>query len=400
MFQENLLTCKPSYQNGSIVNLMQSIIQTLNPSKKPGVGAYDGLDIFPIKQSKRAKRIALIVVDGLGQNLYDILDHKKSLGAWHLGTLTSVYPSTTASAISTFLTGSAPKQHGITGWYMYLPEIAEVATILPFISRRKKEDLMQYGLDPLTLTNSETLTKQLGIKSTIIQPAEISDSAFSQSMGQGAIRQSYRSYKEFSSFIKAFVRGNTDSSYLYGYIPTIDSTAHHFGPYSLEAQMEYEKVGKLLSTLFKLAETSDTMLITTADHGFIHSPPERRIYLTDHPELKRMLSLPLCGEPRTAYAYVKEKAKRKFVAYIKDNLNEAIEIEESGKFVSSNWLGTGKPSDFLKDRVGDFVLLMKENYAIYDPLPNEIPPSLLGVHGGRSASEINVPLFVSGPSNL
>ena len=67
--------------------------------------------ILLIKQSKRAKRIALIVVDGLGQNLYDILDHKKSLGAWHLGTLTSVYPSTTASAISTFLTGSAPKQH-------------------------------------------------------------------------------------------------------------------------------------------------------------------------------------------------------------------------------------------------------------------------------------------------
>ena len=112
-----------------------------------------------------------------------------------------------------------------------------------------------------------------------------------------------------------------------------------------------------------------------------------------------MLSLPLCGEPRTAYAYVKEKARKRFAAYIKDNLNEAIEIEESEKFISSNWLGTGTPRNTLKDRVGDFVLFMKENYAIYDPLPNEIAPSLLGVHGGRSVSEINVPLFVSGPSN-
>ena len=399
MVQENLLTGKPNYQNGSIVNLMQSIIQTLNPSKKPGAGAYGELDIFPIKQSKKAKRVALIVVDGLGQDLYDILDHKKALSTWHVGTLTSVYPSTTASAISTFLTGSAPKQHGITGWYMYLPEISDVATILPFISRAKKEDLVQYGLDPLTLTNSESLTKRLGTESTVIQPAEISDSAFSRSMGQGAIRQSYKSYEEFSSLIKGFVCGNTDSSYLYGYIPTIDSTAHHFGPYSLETKVEYEKVSKLLSALFKLAEASDTMLITTADHGFIHSPPERRIYLTDHPEMKRMLSLPLCGEPRTAYAYVKEKARKRFAAYIKDNLNQAIEIEESEKFISSNWLGTGTPSNFLKDRVGDFVLFMKENYAIYDPLPNEMRPSLLGVHGGRSVSEINVPLFVSGPSN-
>ena len=141
MVQENLLTRKPNYQNGSIVNLMQSIIQTLNLSKKTGLGTYGELDIFPIKQSKKARRVALIVVDGLGQDLYDILDHKKALDAWHVGTLTSVYPSTTASAISTFLTGSAPKQHGITGWYMYLPEISEVATILPFISRAKKEDL-------------------------------------------------------------------------------------------------------------------------------------------------------------------------------------------------------------------------------------------------------------------
>ena len=94
----------------------------------------------------------------------------------------------------------------------------------------------------------------------------------------------------------------------------------------------------------------------------------------------------------------KEKAKKNFATYIKDNLNEAIEIE-SRKIRLKNWLGTGTPGNFLKDRVGDFVLFMKENYAIYDPLPNEIAPSLLGVHGGRSVSEINVPLFVSGPSN-
>ena len=80
MVQENLLTRKPNYQNGSIVNLMQSIIQTLNPSKKPGADAYSELDIFPIKQSKKAKRVALIVVDGLGQDLYDInlvLNHRR-----------------------------------------------------------------------------------------------------------------------------------------------------------------------------------------------------------------------------------------------------------------------------------------------------------------------------------
>ena len=94
---------------------------------------------------------------------------------------------------------------------------------------------------------------------------------------------------------------------------------------------------------------------------------------------------------------MKERDRENFVAYVNDNLSEAIQIEESVKFASTTWLGTGTPNELLKERLGDFILLMKENYAIYDPLPNETTPSLLGVHGGRSSSEINVPLFVAGP---
>ena len=65
-----------------------------------------------------------IVVDGLGYG-YLTRGHAGSSLRRHLrGSLTSVFPSTTATAITAFLTGLAPAQHGITGWHMYFPEIA------------------------------------------------------------------------------------------------------------------------------------------------------------------------------------------------------------------------------------------------------------------------------------
>jgi hypothetical protein len=49
--------------------------------------------------------------------------------------MTSVFPSTTASAITAFMTGLAPAQHGLTGWHMHLDEIDQTLAILPLTPR-------------------------------------------------------------------------------------------------------------------------------------------------------------------------------------------------------------------------------------------------------------------------
>jgi hypothetical protein len=49
----------------------------------------------------------------------------------------------------------------------------------------------------------------------------------------------------------------------------------------------------------------------------------------------------------------------------------------------------------LKDRIGDFALLMRDGYAIQDTLPGEEPPALIGMHGGSSSAELEVPLIIA-----
>ncbi len=73
------------------------------------------------------KSVLLPVVDGLGY--HHLQRHvKTSTLAEHLSDrLTSVFPASTGSAITSLFTATAPLQHGITGWFVYLKELGVVS---------------------------------------------------------------------------------------------------------------------------------------------------------------------------------------------------------------------------------------------------------------------------------
>jgi len=64
---------------------------------------------------------------------------------------------------------------------------------------------------------------------------------------------------------------------------------------------------------------TNTTVIITADHGLIDIPSANVIFLEDHPELQDTLTLPLCGQSRTAYCYVHPAKAKKFENTSKKN---------------------------------------------------------------------------------
>jgi hypothetical protein len=106
----------PDYGGGSIVNLMASLIRA-----QGGVADYPNLRLLPPEAIQGHTNVLLLVIDGLGANWLAERSPTGILSRHQLGTITSVFPTTTASAITTFLTGDAPQQHGITGWFTYFP---------------------------------------------------------------------------------------------------------------------------------------------------------------------------------------------------------------------------------------------------------------------------------------
>jgi len=384
----------PDYQDGSIVNLMASLGRAM--------GAVDAYRYLPLRALEPALlggrgNVLLMVIDGLGYRyLVDTLP-SGTLSRNLRGSLTSVFPSTTATAITTFMTGLAPQQHAVTGWNMYFDEIGTVAAVLPFRVRPTDEPLAQRGLRPETFFDHRAFFDQLPIASFLVSPKRIVDSEFSLAHSGTAQRCGYGSLAQFFEVIEYCLRGRGARKFVYAYYPELDSVAHEHGVASRNTRELLQRlddgVGRLLSCLAGL----DVTVIVTADHGFVDAPESELVQLDQHPLLAAMLAQPLCGERRAAYCYVRPERDEAFVNYIRNELDEHVALWESRTLIDQGWFGPGDPHPKLASRVGDYVLVMKNRATIKDWMTGERHHSVIGVHGGVSADEMIVPLVLAQP---
>ncbi len=66
----------------------------------------------------------------------------------------------------------------------------------------------------------------------------------------------------------------------------------------------------------------------------------------------------------------------------------------SEDLIKKNLFGLHKPHKMLKQRIGDYILIMKDKYIIRDRLFKEERIFLRGNHGGLSKEEMYVPLML------
>jgi predicted AlkP superfamily pyrophosphatase or phosphodiesterase len=334
-----------------------------------------------------------MVFDGLGyeyllQNGHDSCFHK------HLrGSLTSVFPSTTATAITTFATGMAPLQHAITGWFVHLKELGAVTTVLPFTPRAPS---LGYG-ERISMQNIFNLTPaflQLSRKAYVVNQARLVNSVYSKLTTPNTERIGYQNLEDFFSNIANIVTNDASPKYIYGYWPAFDSLCHEHGTLHPATGDHFHRLDEAFGRLIETLRDSDSVIIATADHGLINTTPDKTIHIEDHPQLQNTLTLPLCGEPRTAYCYVKPGSAAQFESYLADHLGHCCDVYPSEQLVNDGFFGLDRPNAHIWDRIGDYTLIMKDNYIIKDLLQGEKPFAQVGVHGGVSKWEMRVPLVV------
>jgi len=381
----------PDYYGRSIVNLMSSIMATYGHSSE----TYSPLISLPPALLKGAKNVVLMVIDGLGYE-YLVQHGNGSTLHQHLqDSLTSVAPPTTATAISTFLTGLAPQQHGLTGWYTYLREMGSVLAVLPFKLRGSGIALDKAGLSVENLFGHVPVFNYLHVQSYSVSPDWIANSDFNRAHLGCAELIAYRDVADCFTAIAQLTRLHHERKYIYAYWPCFDSLAHEHGVGSHVVKRHFNELDICFSRLLVELAGTDTLMIITADHGFIDVPPENVIRMESHPELKDCLSVPLCGEQRFAYAYVRTEKRQEFEQYVNTHLDNAIELYASEELRHRNLYGLGPSHPELAARTGDYTLVMQHGYAIKDQIPGEGPFTMLGYHGGLSAEEMNVPLIVA-----
>lgn len=377
----------PNYHGGSIVNLMSSVAGAFNV-KMP----YPELRILPSEHLRNIRNIVLIVIDGLG---YEYLKDKEGILNENLaGKMTSVFLPTTASAITTFLTGVAPQQHAYTGWFMHLKEIGAVTTILPFSPRFGGDSLAKSGFKIQDFLNQKAFTSRIKASNFCINPGRIARSEFSSEMSKNSKILGYDNPDGFFRQIVKAVNSNKRRKYIYAYWPEFDKVNHKHGIGHNKSNAHFKRLEKKIRRLAASIRGTNTLLIVTADHGFINSSVERTIKLEDHPKLKACLTLPLCGEGRTAYCYVRPAKTHEFESYVRTRLANYCYMFKSQELIDKGYFGLFNVNPRLIDRIGDYVLIFKENYIIKDIVAKRKKEVHIGHHGGVSREEMIVPLVL------
>jgi len=382
----------PNYNGGSIVNLMASIEKSFGLKT-----TYPILKLLPPEKLKDSKNVVLLILDGLG---YEYLKKKKKmtiLNNYLLGSMTSVFLPTTASAITTFLTAVAPQQHALTGWFIHLKEIGVVSTILPFSPRYGKTSFSKEGIEINDILGLNPLSSRIKSQTFCITHERIAYSDFNKAMSKSSKILKYKTLGGFFKQVKKAINSSNKRKYIYAYWPEIDSLNHKHGVEHRKGEKHFKEIDKKLRSFIKSLKGTNTTLIITADHGFKNTPFERIINLDDHPKMKECLTLPLCGEGRVAYCYVHPAKAKQFETYVKTKLGKYCYIFKSQELINKNYFGLYKPSPKLLDRIGDYVLIFKENYIIKDKIlkkdKKKKKPNI-GHHGGISKDEMIVPLVL------
>ncbi len=369
---------QPDYSGGGLVNLMASIVQACG-----GRALHPPLENFA---PGTPRNIVLLIVDGLGDNY--LMRRGGEIAARRRRAITSVFPSTTASAITTTYTGATPLEHGLTGWFTYFGEAACVGASLPFRSRGDMRPLSVRGARPEQIYIKESIFRQLPIRSIVVTYHDIIDSAYNLRHCHGAERVAYQTLDELVSHVEHSVKSSEEKKFIYAYWPVYDQVSHRFGSESEQAAAEHEKIDAAFGELCARLRGTETLLVATADHGFIDVPPEDCLELPAH--LASQLKFPLCGERRIAYCHVHAPAD--FARKAKDWLGERADVMPSKVLVEEGWFGDGAPHPRFAERIGDVALLMRGRTTVKDWIAGESRHLHIGNHGGTSEDEMLIPL--------
>ncbi|MAG38774.1 hypothetical protein CMO90_01675 [Candidatus Woesearchaeota archaeon] len=371
---------KPDYNN-CLVNLMSSISKSFDVDNP-----YNPLDI-----NIKGKNVVLLVLDGLGYEY--LLKHGKNsfLGKHLFKKMTSVFPPTTASGIMTFLTGVAPEQHASIGWYTYLKELGVVSTILPFHPRYGGESFEKIGLSHEDVIGYSYLSDRIKASFFNIMPKEIA--GYDYKKGRKTTL-TYTTMNKFFTQIKKAVNAHNRRKYIYAYWPKFDSLCHEFGVKSKLTKEHFKELDNKISLFLETLKDTNTTFLITADHGLIDSTKSNVVDLKKHPELLDCLVMPLSGDSRTKYCFVRPSKEREFERYVKKNLKNYCHIFKSEELVKKNFFGLFEPDKKLFERIGDYTLILKENYVMNDPILGKESHFNIGNHGGLSKEELYVPLII------
>jgi hypothetical protein len=376
-----VLPAAPDYLSGSLVSVLPAVARSLGSSRYATV---PGLGLGP------AERAVVVLVDGLGyEQLVRRSGHAPFLRANLDSTLRldSGFPSTTATSMGSFGTGTPPGAHGLVGYEVLDPDRDLVFNELSW----------ENGPDPFRWQPTSTVFQEVlldGVGVTRIGPGFFDGSGLTNAALRGGRFRAASSMADRVSAavdaVKASPRG-----LVYLYWGELDKVGHVHGPASWEWVDELESVDRHLSSLAARVPPG-TAIHVTADHGMVDVPFGHRVDLAGERDLLAGVRH-VAGEPRATQLYLSPGTSPvEVVQRWQDRLSDRAWVGTRDEMVDAGWFGAVRPE--VRDRIGDVLAVMLDDGAVVDTA--RMRPELVrlrGLHGSVTDEERGIP-FVTVPA--
>lgn len=359
----------PRYTAGCVSDLVPAL---LGPRGCEGLPAW-----FP-SAAHGARQVVLLVLDGLGANqLAERRPLAPCLGELEGGTITTVAPSTTATALTSIATGLTPGEHGIVGYRF--PVHGEMLNTLRWSTP---------GGDARTRIAPRDLQRVpafLGASVPTVVRAEFATSGFSGAHLHGARHVGYRTVSTLLVEVRRLLAAG--ERFVYAYYDGIDKVAHEYGladHYDAELGFVDRLVGDVRSVL-----PPDAVLLVTADHGQVHVGDNvRRLDPSILPLLAQQ-----SGEGRFRWLHARAGAAAELLAATREAHGAEAWVAPVAEVVAQGWFGPGV-TPAARGRLGDVALAARDRVSFDDPADTGIY-DLVSRHGSLTADEMLVPLLAA-----
>ena len=337
--------------------------------------------------------VILVLADGLGMNLIDKLDSGSFLRRHLVFEMSSVFPSSTAPSLTSLASGLWPAQHGLLGWFVYLPERDLQTITLPFRERFTGNPLSNLGLSGADLFGWRALLSDYEREVRLLMPRNIVESEYTLSAGGDVPADGYRTLQQAVDLLIERLSTGTAPTYTYFYYPKVDSAVHSHGPSSAAVRQEVEELNDALEHL-KNALDGRARIIVSSDHGGIEVDRSRKVLLDPDDRVSLLLMTPPSGEPRAPFFHVRPGAAGDFAEAFRSEFGEQFALLSAQEVVELKLLGPGEPSPVTYSRMGDYMALSAGGEALIYAVDKGML-EMTGFHGGLEPDEMRIPLIVA-----
>jgi len=404
----------PAYGGYNFADIPNTVLSLFGAD--PGRPVLDA-EILATISSRKFKHVLVLLIDGFG--FADFIARaprypffRKICERGDVFSLTSVFPSTTSAALTTFFSGLTPQEHGLPEWNVYLKEVDETIQTLPFkrMSGKYVDELLDAGLNPSLLYDGPTIFEKLkahGIPSLVFNQRSYAYSGYSSVTRRGAAAMGFQNGSDLMVHLARRLQAAAAPQFFYVYWDAFDNLEHTYAPGSAETEFELESIShmfneQLLARLGgKVAE--DTLLLITADHGHVPVLPEQLTLLSKFPEVASALMQSPAGRTifptggiRDLILHLRPEKLAATQQFLEEKLRGKADVWTTQHAIERGVFGLNAPTPRFLERAGNLWVLPYENQTVWFEYPDKKDKThFRGHHGGLSPTEVFIPLGVA-----